>query len=107
MVGRHTNQHYGQTCCTIHRIYVDRKIADDFIDAQCEFFKELKIGHQAESGTQLGAVGVTAVGRSRVLDERALDDTLADRCASLGIDRDECGPGVDQVHVVDVRVQRA
>jgi acyl-CoA reductase-like NAD-dependent aldehyde dehydrogenase len=66
MVGRYTNQHYGQTCCTIHRIYVDRKIADDFIDAQCEFFKGLKIGHQAESGTQLGAV-INPTQRRRIL----------------------------------------
>ena len=32
-IGRYTNQHYGQTCCTVHRVYVDRKIVDDFIDA--------------------------------------------------------------------------
>jgi acyl-CoA reductase-like NAD-dependent aldehyde dehydrogenase len=30
----HSNQHYGQTCCTIHRIFVDKKIADDFIDSR-------------------------------------------------------------------------
>lgn len=66
LVGRYTNQHYGQTCCTIHRVYVDRKIADDFIDAQCEFFNGLKIGHQAESGTQLGAV-INPTQRRRVL----------------------------------------
>jgi len=66
MVGRYTNQHYGQTCCTIHRIYVDRKIADDFIDAQREFFSGLKIGHQAEAGTQLGAV-INPTQRSRIL----------------------------------------
>jgi aldehyde dehydrogenase (NAD+) len=37
-IGRYVNQHYGQTCCTIHRIYVDRKIADDFIAAESSFF---------------------------------------------------------------------
>ncbi len=66
MIGRYTNQHYGQTCCTIHRVYVDQKIADDFIDAQREFFSGLKIGYQAEEGTQLGAV-INATQEQRVL----------------------------------------
>lgn len=66
MIGRYTNQHYGQTCCTIHRIFVDSKIADDFIDAQRAFFSNLKIGYQADAGTQLGAV-VNSTQRSRIL----------------------------------------
>jgi aldehyde dehydrogenase (NAD+) len=73
-IGRYTNQHYGQTCCTIHRIYVDRKIADNFIDAQREFFSGLKIGHQAEAGTQLGAV-INPTQRLRIL--RAQQETVA------------------------------
>ncbi|MEM7474398.1 MAG: aldehyde dehydrogenase family protein [Planctomycetota bacterium] len=55
-IGRYTNQHFGQTCCTVHRIFVDRKIADDFTDAQRDFFENLQIGYQADEGTQLGAV---------------------------------------------------
>jgi aldehyde dehydrogenase (NAD+) len=74
LIGRCTNQHYGQTCCTVHRVYVDRKIADDFIDAQREFFNGLKIGHQAESGTQLGAV-INPTQRRRIL--RAQLETAA------------------------------
>ncbi|MGN6547080.1 MAG: aldehyde dehydrogenase family protein [Aureliella sp.] len=66
MIGRYTNQHFGQTCCTIHRIYVDKKIADDFIDAEKAFFESLKIGYQADEGTQLGAV-VNSTQRSRIL----------------------------------------
>ena len=66
MIGRYTNQHFGQTCCTIHRIFVDRKIADDFTDAQSAFFKELKIGYQADAGTQLGAV-INPTQRRRIL----------------------------------------
>jgi aldehyde dehydrogenase (NAD+) len=73
-IGRYTNQHYGQTCCTIHRIYVDRKIADNFIDAQREFFSGLKIGYQAEAGTQLGAV-INPTQRLRIL--RAQQETVA------------------------------
>jgi aldehyde dehydrogenase (NAD+) len=73
-IGRYTNQHYGQTCCTIHRVYVDRKIADDFIDAQREFFGGLKIGYQAEAGTQLGAV-INPTQRRRIL--RAQQETAA------------------------------
>lgn len=65
-IGRHTNQHFGQTCCTIHRIFVQDRIADDFIDAQREFFEGLKIGYQADEGTQLGAV-INATQRSRIL----------------------------------------
>jgi len=74
LIGRYTNQHYGQTCCTVHRVYVDRKIADDFIDAQCDFFKGLKIGYQADAGTQLGAV-INPIQRRRIL--RAQEDTVA------------------------------
>jgi aldehyde dehydrogenase (NAD+) len=66
MIGRYTNQHFGQTCCTVHRIYVDQKIADDFIDAQRDFFEGLKIGYQADEGTQLGAV-INATQRARIL----------------------------------------
>ncbi|MCS1408154.1 MAG: Phenylacetaldehyde dehydrogenase [Verrucomicrobia subdivision 3 bacterium] len=56
MVGRYVNQHYGQTCCTVHRVFVDRKIADPFIDAQRSFLEGLKIGYQTDEGTQLGSV---------------------------------------------------
>jgi len=73
MIGRYTNQHFGQTCCTIHRIFVDQNIADDFIDAQRAFFNDLKIGYQAEEGTQLGAV-INATQRHRIL--RAQQETL-------------------------------
>ena len=66
MIGRYTNQHFGQTCCTIHRVYVDQKIADDFIDAQKAFFADLKIGYQGDEGTQLGAV-INATQKSRIL----------------------------------------
>jgi len=72
-IGRYTNQHFGQTCCTIHRVFVDKKIADDFIDAQKSFFSELKIGYQADAGTQLGAV-VNATQRARIL--RSQQETL-------------------------------
>jgi acyl-CoA reductase-like NAD-dependent aldehyde dehydrogenase len=74
LIGRHTNQHFGQTCCTIHRIFVDRKIADDFIDAECDFFKNLKIGYQADEGTQLGAV-INPTQRRRIL--QAQQETVA------------------------------
>ena len=73
-IGRYTNQHYGQTCCTVHRVFVDRKIADDFIEAQTEFFKGLKIGYQADAGTQLGAV-INPTQRRRIL--RAQQETVA------------------------------
>ncbi|HBN78003.1 MAG TPA: hypothetical protein DD473_19775 [Planctomycetaceae bacterium] len=66
MVGKYTNQHFGQTCCTIHRVFVDSKIADDFIDAQREFMENLKIGYQADAGTQLGAV-VNTTQKRRIL----------------------------------------
>ncbi|MEQ1829960.1 MAG: aldehyde dehydrogenase family protein [Pirellula sp.] len=70
MIGRYTNQHFGQTCCTIHRVYVDQSIADDFIDAEKSFFESLKIGYQADEGTQLGAV-VNATQKARILSAQA------------------------------------
>ncbi len=66
LIGRHTNQHYGQTCCTIHRVFVDQKIADDFVEAQRAFLTDLKIGYQADEGTQLGAV-INPTQRQRIL----------------------------------------
>jgi aldehyde dehydrogenase (NAD+) len=66
MIGRATNQHFGQTCCTVHRVFVDDKISDDFIDAQRTFFEGLKIGYQVDEGTQLGAV-VNSTQQSRIL----------------------------------------
>jgi aldehyde dehydrogenase (NAD+) len=74
MIGRYTNQHFGQTCCTIHRVFVAKKIADDFIDAQRAFFEGLKIGYQADEGTQLGAV-VNATQHQRIL--RAQEEAAA------------------------------
>ncbi|MEC7409824.1 MAG: aldehyde dehydrogenase family protein, partial [Planctomycetota bacterium] len=65
-IGRYTNQHFGQTCCTIHRVFVDQKIADDFIDAQRDFFSSLKIGYQANEGTELGAV-INSTQQDRIL----------------------------------------
>ncbi len=56
MIGRNVNQHYGQTCSTIHRVFVERSVFDDFLQASESFFKELVIGNQAEKGTQLGPV---------------------------------------------------
>ncbi len=81
MIGKYTNQHYGQTCCTIHRVFVDKKIADDFIDAQKSFFSELKIGYQADAGTQLGAV-VNATQRWRILRAQKEALSAADRQSS-------------------------
>lgn len=66
VIGRHTNQHFGQTCCTVHRVFVDQKIADDFIDAQRDFFSDLKIGYQVDAGTQLGAV-INETQQTRIL----------------------------------------
>ncbi|REJ92486.1 MAG: aldehyde dehydrogenase [Planctomycetota bacterium] len=74
MIGKHANQHYGQTCCTIHRVFVDSKIADDFIDAQRDFFANLKIGYQADEGTQLGAV-INPTQQRRIL--QAEQETVA------------------------------
>lgn len=70
MIGRYTNQHFGQTCCTIHRVFVDQKIADDFVSVQREFFDGLKIGYQAEAGTQLGSV-VNPTQKRRILQAQA------------------------------------
>ena len=66
LVGRHVNQHYVQTCCTIHRIFVDKAIAAPFIETQKSFFEDLKIGYQADAGMQLGAV-VNPTQRRRIL----------------------------------------
>ncbi len=74
MIGRYTNQHYGQTCCTVHRVFVDQTIADDFIDAQRSFFEDLQIGYQADAGTQLGAV-VNSTQYARIL--RAQEETAS------------------------------
>ena len=56
LIGKNANLHYGQTCCTIHRVFAQREIFDDFIGAAEAFFNDLKIGNQAVKGTQLGPV---------------------------------------------------
>ncbi len=66
IISRNTNQHYGQTCCTIHRCFVERPIVDDFIEATRSFMEELNIGYQADEGTQLGPV-INPTQRQRIL----------------------------------------
>ena len=56
LIGKNANQHYGQTCCTIHRVFAQREIFDDFIGASEVFFNDLKVGNQAVKGTQIGPV---------------------------------------------------
>jgi len=56
LIGKNANQHYGQTCCTIHRVFAERAIFNDFLGATEAFFEELTIGNQAVKGTQLGPV---------------------------------------------------
>ena len=56
MIGKNANQHQGQTCCTIHRVFADRAIFDDFLRATESFIKELKVGDPAQKGTQVGPV---------------------------------------------------
>jgi acyl-CoA reductase-like NAD-dependent aldehyde dehydrogenase len=56
MIGKNANQHYGQTCSTIHRVFAQKEIFDDFLGAAEAFFSELKLGNQAVKGTQLGPV---------------------------------------------------
>ena len=82
-IGRYTNQHFGQTCCTIHRVFVDQKIADDFIDAQREFFASLKIGYQADAGTELGAV-INSTQKERILSAQQQTVTRGGRALLSG-----------------------
>lgn len=72
-IGRYTNQHFGQTCCTVHRVFVEQTIANDFIDAQRDFFENLHIGYQADEGTQLGAV-VNSTQYARI--QKAQEETV-------------------------------
>ena len=67
MIGKRVNQHYGQTCCTIHRVFAEQTIFDDFLDASEAFFSNLKIGNQAVQGTQLGPV-INSRQPQRILD---------------------------------------
>ena len=67
MIGKRVNQHYGQTCCTIHRVFAEQSIFNDFLDASEVFFSDLKIGNQAVQGTQLGPV-INSRQPQRILD---------------------------------------
>ena len=67
LIGKNANQHFGQTCCTIHRVFADRSIFDDLLGASEAFMKELTIGNQAGRGTQLGPV-VNSRQTSRILE---------------------------------------
>jgi acyl-CoA reductase-like NAD-dependent aldehyde dehydrogenase len=44
----------GQSCCAIERIYVDRGIYSDFVEAFCEIASNYTLGDPAEEATTLG-----------------------------------------------------
>ncbi len=46
--------HAGQVCVSVQRVYVERSIADDFIDRFTEKVKKMKTGDQMEDSTEAG-----------------------------------------------------
>jgi acyl-CoA reductase-like NAD-dependent aldehyde dehydrogenase len=44
----------GQSCCSVERIYVQRAVADQFLDAFVETVKGFKLGDPEEQGTYIG-----------------------------------------------------
>ncbi|MGV8110783.1 aldehyde dehydrogenase family protein [Methanospirillum sp.] len=46
----------GQTCTAIKRVFVDKKISDQFIRRVCEYAGALKVGNGLEKGVDMGPV---------------------------------------------------
>jgi acyl-CoA reductase-like NAD-dependent aldehyde dehydrogenase len=57
----------GQVCTSSERFYVDRKVADDFVEASKEFAESLNIGDPMDEGTDIGPM-INAKGREKVED---------------------------------------
>ncbi len=55
----------GQVCTSSERFYVEKKIADDFVEASKEFVESLKVGDPMDRSTDIGPM-VNAKGREKV-----------------------------------------
>jgi betaine-aldehyde dehydrogenase len=69
----------GQVCTSSERFYVERGIADDFVEASKEFVESLKVGDPMDRSTDIGPM-VNAKGREKV--ERHVGEAI-ERGASL------------------------
>ena len=69
----------GQVCTSSERFYVERGIADDFVEASREFVESLKVGDPMDRSTDIGPM-VNAKGREKV--ERHVGEAV-ERGASL------------------------
>jgi acyl-CoA reductase-like NAD-dependent aldehyde dehydrogenase len=69
----------GQVCTSSERFYVEKGVADDFVEASREFVESLKIGDPLDRSTDIGPM-VNAKGREKV--ERHVGEAL-ERGASL------------------------
>src|ERR671917_1461146 len=57
----------GQVCTSSERFYVDREVADDFVEASKEFAESLNIGDPMDEETDIGPM-INAKGRQKVED---------------------------------------
>src|SRR5918998_4447752 len=57
----------GQVCTSSERFYVDKKVADDFVEASKEFAESLNIGDPMDAETDIGPM-INAKGRDKVED---------------------------------------
>jgi acyl-CoA reductase-like NAD-dependent aldehyde dehydrogenase len=57
----------GQSCISVQRVYVDRKIYDDFLQKLVPLVETLKVGDPAEEDTDVGPV-IDEDARARILD---------------------------------------
>ena len=63
----------GQVCTSSERFYVEKKIADDFVEASREFVESLNVGDPMDRSTDIGPM-VNAKGREKV--ERHVGEAL-------------------------------
>jgi delta 1-pyrroline-5-carboxylate dehydrogenase len=76
----------GQVCTSSERFYVDRKVADDFVEASKEFAESLNIGDPMDEETDIGPM-INAKGREKVEDHVGqrflLPPDRPDRCRAV------------------------
>ncbi|HEX6710852.1 MAG TPA: aldehyde dehydrogenase family protein [Rubrobacter sp.] len=63
----------GQVCTSSERFYVEKKIADDFVEASREFVESLNVGDPMDRSTDIGPM-VSAKGREKV--ERHVSEAI-------------------------------
>ena len=97
----------GQACLSVERLYVERKVAREFLELCVQKTKKLRVGDPADPETDVGPM-IRPEHRARVL--RQLEDAVARgaRILAGGRSRDDLGPAyLEPTVITDVTPEMA